>query len=97
VEEGDYLASGAALIGAEFCDGGALGDFLLHGPEHGLIVIGAGLHIGEGLLVPLGFGQPAARQRKVTTWPRVQVPSGAKVVSVVPFVISFSTAQRTAS
>ena len=37
-----------------------------------------------------------ARYRKVTTWPLVQVASGLKVVSEVPFVIPFSTAQATA-
>ena len=37
-----------------------------------------------------------ARKRKVTTWPLVQVASGPKVVSVMPFVTSFSTAQATA-
>ena len=37
-----------------------------------------------------------ARYKKVTTWPLVQVASGPKVVSVMPFVTSFSTAQATA-
>ena len=37
-----------------------------------------------------------ARNRKVTACALVQVSSGAKVVSDVPFVIPFSTAQRTA-
>ena len=37
-----------------------------------------------------------ARYRKVTTWPRVQVASGPKVVAVMPLVTSFSTAQATA-
>ena len=38
----------------------------------------------------------AARYRKVTIWPRVQVLSGEKVVSLVPLVTPFSTAQATA-
>ena len=38
-----------------------------------------------------------ARYRNVTPWPRVQVASGAKVVSVMPFVIPLSTAHFTAS
>ena len=37
-----------------------------------------------------------ALYRKVTTWPLVQVASGPKVVSVMPFVTLFSTAQATA-
>ena len=37
-----------------------------------------------------------ARNRKVTTCALVQVPSGAKVVLDVPFVMPFSAAQRTA-
>ena len=37
-----------------------------------------------------------ARYRKVTTWPLVQVPSGAKVVAVMPLVTLLATAQATA-
>ena len=37
-----------------------------------------------------------ARYRKVTTWPLVQVPSGTKVVAVMPLVTLPATAQATA-
>ena len=37
------------------------------------------------------------RHRKVTTWPRVQMPLGSKAVSVLPVVMPFSTAQAMAS
>ena len=38
----------------------------------------------------------SALQRKVTIWARVQSLLGLKVVAVVPAVIPFSTAHRTA-
>lgn len=37
-----------------------------------------------------------SRYRNVTICPRVQLMSGLKVVSLVPFVIPFVTAQQTA-
>lgn len=46
-QEGDDLASGAGLVGAEGGGGGAVGDALFHGPGHGVGVVGAGSHIGE--------------------------------------------------
>ena len=49
---------------------------------------------GTGL--DFGFYFARAWQRKVTTWARVQVDLGAKVVGVAPVVTPFSTAQRTA-
>ena len=43
-----------------------------------------------------GYFVWARRYRKVTICPRVQVSSGLNVVPLVPFVMPFSTAQRTA-
>ena len=37
-----------------------------------------------------------ARYRKVTTWARLQMVSGAKRLSLTPVVMPFSTAHRTA-
>ena len=50
----------------------------------------------EKAAVPADAGQPAARHRKVTIWPRVQVASGAKAAALTPLVIPCSTAQATA-
>ena len=47
--------------------------------------------------MPLAAGEPAARQRKVTIWPRVQESLGPKVVAVLPWVTPFLAAQRMAS
>ena len=44
----------------------------------------------------LSSGEPAAHQRKVTAWARVQGALGLKVVAVVPVVMPFFTAQRMA-
>ena len=50
------------------------------------------------LLMVSGSGQPAARQRNVTAWARVQVALGLKVrPSPVPPVMPFSAAHKTAS
>ena len=48
-------------------------------------------------LLPPALGEPAARHRNVTICARVQDASGLKVVSEVPEVMPFSTAQATAS
>jgi len=49
------------------------------------------------ILLAAGFGEPAERQRKVTVCARVQESLGLNVSALVPEVIPFSTAQRTAS
>ena len=48
-----------------------------------------GLALAMGLELE-ALGWLSARQRKVTTWPLVQVPLGLKVVAVVPVVMLFS-------
>mgnify|MGYP000187599022 CR=1 FL=1 len=47
------------------------GDALFNSPQHCIIVVGIGTHIGEGIVVPIS-GVPLARQRKVTICARVQ-------------------------
>ena len=61
-------------------------------------LIGAVIRSSEVVVYSTGAADSAAvaRYRNVTTWPLVQVASGPKVVSVMPFVTSFSTAQATA-
>lgn len=54
--------------------------------------------VGTSLkLLPLTEGEPAARYKKVTVWARFTVAFGAKVSALVPLVMPFSTAHRTAS
>ena len=48
-------------------------------------------------LLPEAAGEPFARCRNVTVWPRVTVALGAKVVALVPLVMPSSTAHSTAS
>ena len=96
-QEGDSLSAGYYSIRAEGRSAGAGCNVLLHSPEHGLIVVGSRIHIGEGSTALCGFGEPAARQRKVTICARVQEASGLNVVAEVPPVIPCSTAHCTAS
>ena len=55
---------------------------------------------GRGKPLPYGrirtLSYVFARYRNVTTWARVHFPVGLNVVGVLPVVISFSSAQRTA-
>ena len=46
---------------------------------------------------PVGAGEPAARQRKLTTWARLQAAPGLKRSGVVPLVMPLDTAHWTAS
>ena len=48
-EEGDHLGTHAILSRSEGGGGGAIGDSLLHGPQHRVIVEGAIRDIGEGI------------------------------------------------
>ena len=47
------------------------------------------------LLLIFGSGHPAARQRKVTTWARLQICVGPNSVALMPEVMPSPTAQRT--
>ena len=82
VQEGDDLAPGAGLAGAEGGGAGAHGDVVPPSPK--------------GLL-PLTLGDPAALYRKVMIWPRVQGEPVPNLVSLTPEVMPFSTAHSTAS
>ena len=55
-QEGDDLRAGAGGVGAEHGVAGALGDALLHGPQHRVIVVAASLHVGKGHGAGLGSG-----------------------------------------
>ena len=55
IEEGHDLGSGAGVVRAELCSGGAFGDFLLHRPEDCFVIIGVGFDVGEGIRSGLGF------------------------------------------
>src|SRR5699024_10155540 len=55
-QEGDSLAAGYHSIRTEGSSAGAGCNVLLHGPEHGLIVVGSRIHIGEGSTALYGFG-----------------------------------------
>ena len=55
VQEADDLAAVAGLVGGELGGGGAAGDLVLHGPQHGLGVILAVLHVREGAGLGLGL------------------------------------------
>ena len=55
-QEGHDLRTGAGGIGAEHGLAGALGDAVLHGPQHRVIVVAANLHIGKGHDCGLGCG-----------------------------------------
>ena len=91
-EESHNLGTGAVGIGRECRRTGAAGDPLRNRPVYGLCIISIGTHICKrsrrGNCCPL--------QRKVTIWARLQVTFGLKVVALVPLVIPFSTAHRTA-
>ena len=49
-QEGDDLAAGADLVGSEGGIGLALGDAVLDGPLHSVLIVGAGDHVGELLI-----------------------------------------------
>ena len=49
-QEGDGLRTGADAIGVEGGGAGAGGDALVHGPDHGVLIVGACGHVGEGIL-----------------------------------------------
>ena len=48
-QEGDGLGPGAGFIGAEGGGGSTAGNAVVHSPQHGVIIEGAGLHIHEGI------------------------------------------------
>ena len=65
-QESGHLRPGAWGVWGEFPVAGAAGDALFHSPQHRIIVVGIGTHIGEGIrrvyeevLVPAGMGDVA--------------------------------------
>ena len=57
-QEGNNLGAGAGGVGAEGGVCGALGDALLHGPQHRVVIVSIRLHIGEGVHTALGSRGP---------------------------------------
>ena len=51
VEEGDHLGAGASGIGAERGSAGTLGNVVFCSPDHSIVVVSIGLHIGEVILI----------------------------------------------
>ena len=74
------------------CFGGGAGAGVNLTPVGFLVVKGDSVK-----LLPVTAGEPALRHRNVTIWARVQGALGLNVVSVVPWVMPFSTAHSTAS
>ena len=56
-QEGDDLGAGTGHVRAECGIRGANRDTLLHGPQHGVVVVAASLHIGKGHGAGLGSGR----------------------------------------
>lgn len=62
IQEGDDLASGAGVVGAEGAGPGALSHVLLHGPGHGLREVGPVGHVLEAAVgVGVGVGAEEGR------------------------------------
>ena len=55
-QERDDLGAGAGHVGAERGVAGALGDAILHRPQHSVVIIAAHRDVGEGHGVGFGFG-----------------------------------------
>ena len=55
-EEGYDLRAGTVVVGAEGGVAGALGDAVLHGPQHRIMIVTALGHVGEGHRVALRSG-----------------------------------------
>ena len=49
-QEGDRLGAGTDAVGGEGGGAGAAGDALVHGPDHGVLIVGACGHVDEGIL-----------------------------------------------
>lgn len=87
-QEGDKLSARYRCVRRERCVRCALDDAVFICPGRCLFVEAAGLYVGKrSVLIDLGSGLPAARQRKVTTCARVQLASGAKCVESTPFTM----------
>ncbi len=95
IQERHDLRAGAGCIRAERCGAGAGGNTLGNCPSYCISIVSVRIHVGKAAAGDSRV--PAARYRKVTVWARVTVISGAKVVALVPEVMPFETAQRTAS
>ena len=62
-------------------------------PQHRISIVGCGLHIGKGIGCTR-CREFSERHRNATIWAREQVMLGLNVVSLVPLVMPFPTAQH---
>ena len=94
IQESDDLPAGAVCTGAELAIARTARDVVLRCPRNGICKVRTGRYITEAA---------AAHRRRTgcpvqeTVWARFTVAFGAKVSALVPLVMPFSTAHRTAS